>query len=106
MKRIDSLSMELSIIYESYNNNYLGGNQMAITMEMSKGAYEIAKKVYSKQLSRIQGAIEINKQTGMNEASAGAFITIFMGMMEGEVYKRAFNNPTNRFLLESIKKDY
>lgn len=42
----------------------------------------------------------------MNEASAGAFITIFMGMMEGEVYKRAFNNPTNRFLLESIKKDY
>lgn len=31
---------------------------MKITMEMSKGAYEIAKKVYSEQLIRIEGKSE------------------------------------------------
>lgn len=27
-------------------------------------------------------------------------------MMDGEEYKWAFNNKTNKFLLESIRKDY
>ncbi|MBC2722666.1 hypothetical protein [Desulfosporosinus sp.] len=79
---------------------------MKITMKMSKGAYEVAKKVYSGQLNRNEGKIEINKTTGMNEGSAQAFITIFLAMMNGEEYKRAFNNDTNKFLLESISKDY
>lgn len=79
---------------------------MKITMKMSKDAYEIAKKVYSEQLTRKEGKIEINKATGMNEGSAQAFITIFLAMMNGEEYKRAFNNDTNKFLLESIRKDY
>jgi len=48
-----------------------------ITMEMSKGAYEIAKKVYSGKLTRNEGKVEINKVTGMHEGSALAFITIF-----------------------------
>ncbi len=42
----------------------------------------------------------------MSEGSAQAFITIFIAMMNGEEYKRAFNNETNRFLLTSIRKDY
>ena len=79
---------------------------MKITMEMSKDAYEVAKKVYLGQLTRKEGKIEINKTTGMNEGSAQAFITIFLAMMNGEEYKRAFNNDTNKFLLESIRKDY
>lgn len=79
---------------------------MKITMEMSKGAYEIVKKVYSEQLTRNEGKKEINKITGMNEGSAQAFITIFLAMMSGKVYKRAFNNETNEFLLKSIKSDY
>ncbi|MFD3157663.1 hypothetical protein ACFIJ5_12480 [Haloimpatiens sp. FM7330] len=79
---------------------------MKITMEMSKVAYEIAKKVYLGQLTQSQGKIEINKTTGMNEGSANIFITIFLAMMDGEEYKRAFNNDTNRFLLESIRKDF
>lgn len=77
-----------------------------ITIDMSKGAYEIAKKVYFKQITRIEGSLEINKVTGMNVGSAQAFITIFLAMMNGEVYKRAFNNETNKFLLESIKDDF
>lgn len=31
---------------------------------------------------------------------------IAMSMMNGEVYKRAFNNETNKFLLESIRHDF
>ncbi|MEQ6391291.1 hypothetical protein RZN22_18625 [Bacillaceae bacterium S4-13-58] len=79
---------------------------MKITMEMSRGAYEIAKKVYSGKMTRNEGKIEINRATGMSEGSAQAFITIFLAMMDGEEYKRAFNNDTNRFLLESIRRDY
>jgi 5-methylcytosine-specific restriction protein A len=75
-------------------------------MKMSTEAYAIAKKVYFGQLTRNQGKIEINKVTGMNEGSAHAFITIFLAMMNGEEYKRAFNNDTNKFLLESIKIDF
>ncbi|WP_219836140.1 hypothetical protein [Paenibacillus sp. R14(2021)] len=79
---------------------------MKITIEMSKGAYPIAKKVYAGQLSRFDGKVEINKSTGMNEGSAQAFLVIFLAMMNGETYKRAFNNETNDFLLESIKQDF
>lgn len=75
-------------------------------MEMSIGAYPIAKQVYLKQLSRTEGQIKIFETTGMVPGSAQAFITIFLAMMRGEVYKRAFNNPTNKFLLESIKNDF
>ena len=75
-------------------------------MEMSKGAYEIAKKVYSGQITRNEGKIEINRVTGMTEGSAQAFITIFLAMMNGEEYKRAFNNETNKFLLESIRQEF
>jgi 5-methylcytosine-specific restriction enzyme A len=79
---------------------------MKITLEMSKGAYQIAKKVYLGQISRREGKFKINKLTGMNEGSAQAFITIFLAMMNGEEYKRAFNNDTNKFLLENIREDF
>jgi 5-methylcytosine-specific restriction enzyme A len=42
----------------------------------------------------------------MTEGSAQAIITIFLAMMNGEEYKRAFNNDTNKFLLESIRQDF
>lgn len=75
-------------------------------MEMSKGAYAIAKKVYFKKITRNEGKKEIKELTGMNEGSAQAFITIFLAMMHGEVYKRAFNNETNKYLLENIRRDF
>lgn len=84
-----------------------GGNSgMKINLEMSIGAYAIAKKIYAGSLTRSEGKFEIAKNTGMSVGSAQAFITIFLAMMKGEEYKRAFNNPTNMFLLESIKKDF
>ncbi|MHC0037904.1 hypothetical protein [Pseudoneobacillus sp. C159] len=79
---------------------------MKITLEMSIGAYEIAKKVHSGQLTRTEGKVKINRVTGMSEGSAHDFITIFLSMMNGQEYKRAFNNDANKFLLESIRKDF
>ena len=79
---------------------------LKITLEMSKDAYEIAKRVYWGQLTRTEAKIDINKVTGMSEGSAQAFITIFLAMMNGVEYKRAFNNATNKFLLEKIRQDF
>lgn len=79
---------------------------MKITMDMTRGAYEVAKKVYAGSLSRTQGKDEINKTTGMNAGSASDFITIFLAMMEGKVYKRAFNNESNLYVLNNIRIDY
>lgn len=79
---------------------------MKITMEMSQKAYPVAKKVYTGQLTRNDGKSEINRISGMNKGSAQAYITIFLALMSGEEYKRAFNNETNRFLFESIRRDF
>lgn len=67
-------------------------------MEMSEAAYEIAKKVYLGLITRTEGKKEINQITAMNEGSAQAFITIFLAIMNGDVYKRAFNNETKVFV--------
>ena len=75
-------------------------------MEMSKGAYERTAIRLTGRSTRSEGKIEINKVSGMSEGSAQAFITIFLAMMDGEEYKRAFNNDTNKFLLESIRNDF
>ena len=79
---------------------------MKITSAMSKEAYRIAKKVYARQLTATEGKLEINRVSGMNVGSAHAFITIFLAMMNGEEYKRAFNNETNRYLFENIRIDF
>lgn len=79
---------------------------MKITMDMSIGAFEIAKKVYAGQISRNESKFEINRVTGMSTGSAHDFITIFLAMMSGKVYKRSFNNDGNRVLLESIQRDF
>lgn len=98
-------------VLNKYRNNFLnsvdnGGSNMKITIDMSKMAFPIAKKVYEGNISRTEAAREISRETGMNEGSALAFVTIFLAMMNGEVYKRAFNNQTNEFLLKTIKNEY
>lgn len=100
---------EIADILLEYKKDFLESikvDNIKITMDMSKKAYEIAKQVYSGRLTRTDGKVKIARESGMNEGSAQDFITIFLAMMEGQVYKRAFNNDTNRFLFESIRKDY
>ncbi|MFC6333314.1 hypothetical protein ACFP56_11855 [Paenibacillus septentrionalis] len=77
---------------------------MKITLEMSVRAYPYAKQVYLNQLTRTDGTLKINEATGIARGSAQAFVTIFLAMMSGSAYKRAFNNAANQFLLENIRK--
>lgn len=79
---------------------------MVITIEMSIEAYKTAQKIYEGLLTKTEGKKEIHLLTGMNEGSAHDYITIFLAMMSGSVYKRAFNNSTNKILFESIRHDY
>lgn len=44
--------------------------------------------------------------TGMSIGSAQIFITIFLSMMEGKEYTRAFNNDGNKVLFQQIREDY
>ncbi len=51
---------------------------------MTEVAYRIAKKVYIGNLGRTEGRNEIVKLTGMNEGSAGDYVTDFLAMINGE----------------------
>lgn len=80
--------------------------RVRISMEMSKGAYEIAKRVYEDQITFSEAKLLIHRETNMAEGSAHIFILIFLAMMEGKEYKRAFNNSTNEFLINKIREDF
>ena len=66
---------------------------------------KLPKKFFFGHISFSDAKFEINKITGMTVGSAHAFLTIFLAMMSGSVYKRAFNNATNMYLLESIERN-
>lgn len=77
-----------------------------ITNEMVQIAYDYAKKVYSGELTRVEGKTEIAKVSGMNPGSAQDCITDFLAMMEGKVYQRTMSNYGTSYFLENIKKDF
>lgn len=77
-----------------------------ITNEMVKSAYEIAKKVYEGKIGRTEGRTEIAQTTGMNEGSAGDYITNLKAMLEGQRYTRTLNTFATRYNLEKIREDY
>lgn len=84
-----------------------GGSSMTkITNEMVKIAYEYAKKVYLKELTRNEGKVEVAKVSGMNVGSAQDFITDFLAMMEGKEYHRTMSNYGTTYFLENIKMDF
>jgi hypothetical protein len=73
---------------------------------MAEVAYRIAKKVYLGDLGRTEGRNEIVKLTGMNEGSAGDYVTDFLAMMNGEQYARTLNEYSTRYFLDNILKDF
>ncbi|KXL53605.1 MULTISPECIES: DUF4268 domain-containing protein [Bacillota] len=77
-----------------------------LTKDMAEVAYRIAKKVYLGDLGRTEGRNEIVKLTGMNEGSAGDYVTDFLGMMNGEQYARTLNEYSTRYFLDNILKDF
>ncbi len=77
-----------------------------ISIEMVIKAYPTLIRVSNNAITRTEGKKEINVETGMNEGSASDLITIFKSLLEGKVYKRAFNNATYEFLLIKIEEDF
>ncbi len=94
----------VSVDPESFNSD-VGSVNSTLNKEMTAVAYEIAKKVYSGSMDRTEAKNEIIKLTGMNAGSAGDYITDFLAMMEGEVYKRTLNEYTTRYYLKNIDTD-
>ncbi len=77
-----------------------------ITKEQIQKAYDVAKRVYEKNLTQTQGKEDVMSSVGMNKNSAGDYIVGFKCMMDGIEYKRTVNQQATKYLLENIYKDY
>jgi hypothetical protein len=95
----------VSVDPESFNSD-VGSVNSTLNNEMTAVAYETAKKVYYGRLGRVEARNEIAKLTGMNVGSAGDYITDFLAMMAGDVYKRTLNEHTTRYYLKNIEMDF
>lgn len=62
-----------------------------ITHAMVESTYRIARKIYTGDMSRVDGKVAVSKETGMVEGSADDYITVFLAMMNGEEYHRTIN---------------
>lgn len=83
-----------------------GSSKNVITPKMLETAYEISKKVYSGELTRTDGKQKIHDLCDMNEGSAQDYITGFLAMMSGDVYRRTLNTDGTEYILRNIYKDY
>ena len=92
---------------EEYTQPTIRGNSKnVITPKMLETAYEISKKVYSGELTRTNGKQKIHDLCDMNEGSAQDYITGFLAMMSGDVYRRTLNTDGTEYILRNIYKDY
>ena len=80
--------------------------KVEIAHEMIEVAYEIAKKVFNGTLTRTEGKRRVHEQCGMREGSAQDYITDFLAMMKGVVYRRTLSSEATEYFLRSIQKDY
>lgn len=78
----------------------------AITEEMVHQVYQFARQVWDGQISRSAASSEVALRTGMSVGSAGDYITVFLSMMEGKVYKRTANLHATEYFLVHIGADY
>ena len=65
-----------------------------ITQQIVEKAYEIAIKVYKKQLDKKSGMSLFSEQYGMNISSAGMYIDIINLMIDGQVYNGTLDDST------------
>jgi len=77
-----------------------------ISNAMVQCAYDVGKKVYSCSIGRVDGSIEIARQTGMDSGSAQDYITVLLAMLDGTVYKRTINMYATEYYLSNIGTDF
>ncbi|MDR1787948.1 MAG: HNH endonuclease [Treponema sp.] len=78
---------------------------MAITDEMIKRTYEIAKQVYSEQISQEEGAKKLNAYP-RQQSTTKIWFNNFKCLLKGHVYKRIMPKNLTKYFLDMIKKDY
>lgn len=79
---------------------------MKITVEGTKQIYSLAQKVYHKESSIKQAIRIVASNELMAESSAKIYINIFKDLMVGVAHKRAMNEFSTLYFLESIYADY
>lgn len=72
-----------------------------ITNEMVEKAFEIGKKIYLNQLSRLEG-INILGELGMNESSAHDYIYSYSNLIQGKLFTRNTNVYATEYYLNKI----
>jgi len=77
-----------------------------ISSDMVEVAYGVARQVHSGTLGRSEGKEEIASRTGMNQGSAGDYISAFLSMMDGVEYKRTIKESHTRYYVNQIRTDY
>jgi len=78
-----------------------------IKREYAPTIYNVAKRVYDKEIKLVKGQDELNyKCNGMNESSAADFIYSFKKMLEGKMHQRTINSDIRDYMLECIYKEY
>lgn len=105
-KMFSSKEQSLNNMFESRRDNQMSGRRGPITMAMTETAYRNAVKVYRKEISRTDGKVLINEESGMSLGSAQDYITIFLAMMKGQVYQRAMANSATVYYLKKIHDDF
>jgi len=83
-------------------SGYMG----AITKTMIECAYDIGKKVYSGELTRVDGKNQVNRQTSMDIGSANDYINVLIYMLDGNEYHRTINAKATEYYLVNIGLDF
>ena len=78
----------------------------ATTFDVVKQIYPLAKDVFEQKADIYDARDTLVRDAGMNPASALMYVQAFLGMMEGECYKRAINGTATEYFLEMILADY
>lgn len=75
---------------------------MKVTDEQVEAACDVAAQVYAGKLKRAVGIKVLTEEYGVNEASAGDYISDYKYLMQGRVFHRAMSAPAMRYFLEQI----
>ncbi|MBF4696038.1 hypothetical protein [Fusibacter ferrireducens] len=77
-----------------------------ISKQMVISCYENGKKVHKGLISRTDGKVFVNQETGMDIGSANDYITVLMAMLDGIEYHRTINAMATQYFLDNIKIDF
>jgi 5-methylcytosine-specific restriction protein A len=75
-----------------------------ITNKMVEKAFEIGKRIYLNQLSRLEG-IRVLENLGMNESSAHDYVYSYSNLIQGKLFTRNTNVYATEYYLNTIYKE-